>query len=64
MAEREAEVKTFVIQYICDTCNTGVMKPQELMLTVHPPLYCHKCDNCEATKNFDEKYPRVVYRYI
>lgn len=48
------------IEYICDSCKVGEMKPTGIMLTCEPPLYQHKCTNCGEINSFRNNYPRTV----
>ena len=53
------EVKSFQVQYVCDSCNEGYMEPKGPMLMTHPPLYPHRCRNCDVTMNLKHAYPIV-----
>ena len=56
------EVRTkmvWVVRYQCDQCFKGALEPTGVCLEVHPPLYVHKCSNCEATMNFPACYPTL-----
>lgn len=60
MAEREREVKTYQVDYLCDECDSGLMQPLGSVLTSSPPQYPHGCTNCGARKTFHHCYPRIV----
>lgn len=48
------------IEFECDVCCQGYMKPTGIMLTSLPPKYQHECNVCKAIQNFDCSYPRTV----
>ena len=55
---RLKEVK--IIEYICDKCHAGKMKPTNIMLTSTPPKYEHVCPYCNSKAILDHTYPRTV----
>jgi len=62
MPERKKEVKTYKIEYVCDECGEGDMRPTGICLTSNPPQYPHTCTVCGHEKRFrDKKYPLTVY---
>jgi hypothetical protein len=62
MSEVEREVCTFKVDYRCDHCPDGVMRPTGIVYDDVPPLYPHYCTACGHTSTFDHRYPRVVTR--
>ena len=52
------EVK--IIEYICDHCHAGKMKPTNITLTSMPPKYEHACPYCNSKANLDHTYPSTV----
>ncbi len=52
------EVK--IIEYICDKCHAGKMKPTGIVLTSMPPKYEHSCPYCNSKANLDHNYPRTI----
>lgn len=52
------EVK--IVEYICDKCHAGKMKPTGIMLTCMPPKYEHVCPYCNTKAHLDHTYPRTV----
>ena len=60
MAEIKTEVKTYQIDYVCDECGCGYLRPTGEALLTHPPKYPHKCKTCGFKKTFKNKYPTVV----
>ena len=65
MAETKTEVKTYIVEYACDECNDGKLRPTGPMLAFNPPQYPHKCNLCGAEKTFTNKrYPFEVYEKV
>lgn len=60
MKELPLLVETVLVNAECD-CG-GRMVPTGMCLTVHPPLWPHKCITCGKIENLDHTYPRVDYR--
>lgn len=52
------------VDYRCDWCRKGHMRPTGVMLTVNPPLFPHRCDNdqCLKVENLDRTYPLIEHR--
>ncbi len=65
MPEQEFDVKPIGIEYICDECGKGIMRPHgNFVLTSNPIQHPHKCHEWGHTDNFTKKYPDIVYRSI
>jgi hypothetical protein len=66
MSEKRLEVKTYLVKKICDKCNEGEMKRDEvnIMLATYPPQYVHKCTKCGCKENYFESYPKIEYDYV
>jgi hypothetical protein len=62
MSEVEQEVSTFKVDYRCDHCPDGVMRPTGIVYDDVPPLYPHYCTSCGHTSTFPHRYPRIVTR--
>lgn len=63
--EKKIEVKTYQIDYICDTCNEGKMRPTGISFPTNPPQYPHVCDKCGAAQTFRNKiYPAIIHAII
>jgi len=61
--EEKKEVKTFVVNYICDECGKGKMVPTAgIYLTSNPPQWPHECTHCNNTKTFRICYPYHHFR--
>ena len=61
--EQKREVKTYVIDYTCDRCEVGKMRPSK-MLMCDPPKWVHECEDCKLQKTFSLKYPYTDYDYV
>ncbi len=61
MSETSTPLRPVSIDYLCDACGIGHMRPTGIMLTSHPPQFPHRCDHCDAHQNFDVRYPHVRY---
>lgn len=59
-----SDVKVQLVDYICDECKESNMEYTGNMIFTYPEQYEHKCNNCGNVKNFNVKYPEVVYTYI
>lgn len=60
--EKEIEVITYAVAYVCDNCNEREMTPNGIMKMLNPPLYEHVCMKCGFKKNLRENYPLIKYR--
>jgi len=54
------EVKTKQVDERCPVCKQGFMRPTGVVLTTSPPLFTHKCTNCEYTSNYQIRYPYIL----
>ena len=62
---KKTEVKTFLVECICDNCGEGKMKPTGTCLTSNPPQYPHVCDKCGATVTvLDMTFPYKSYEVV
>jgi hypothetical protein len=65
MAEEQTEVKVYMVEYRCDKCGNGYLKPTGSMLASSPPWYPHECDFCgDISKFHKEKYPLTRYKTV
>lgn len=62
MPEKEFEVKTVGIDYVCDVCGVGTMSHTGIVLSSNPPQYPHKCWNCGHEQTYYSRYPRTETR--
>jgi hypothetical protein len=62
--EEVKSVKTVKVDYKCDVCKDGYMRPTGTCFPTNPPQYPHKCNNsyCDAAKTFNLTYPHIDYR--
>jgi len=63
--EQKIEVKTFLIQYLCDDCNSNVTQDpvKKPVYTNETMQYPYVCTECGKNYTFEEKYPRVMYEW-
>lgn len=62
MSEIELPVRTYGVDYICDMCNKGRMRPHNsTALMSNPPKFPHQCNNpeCKAIINLSDRYPTI-----
>lgn len=60
MAERNFPIQVVGVEYICDKCGIGTMKPHgEVAWLTDPVQYPHSCTKCGATIALNERYPLV-----
>lgn len=55
-------MKSVQIDYKCDYCGSGYMRPTGIMLTSYPPQFPHRCNKCGVSMTFVEEYP--IARYV
>ncbi len=56
--EMVAEVKTIIVEMVCDKCGEGKMLPSgNVMLSSNPMLYPHRCNKCGYEENYKVQYP-------
>lgn len=61
MPREQTPLRTIQVDYRCDKCDTGHMRPTGVMLMSDPPKFPHCCTECDALMTFTEKYPAVTY---
>ena len=61
MAYTQRPIRPIEIDFTCDSCGEGKMRPTGVMLCSNPPQFPHTCINCGAEQTFREKYPMVRY---
>jgi len=66
MAELEYPVLPIEVDYICDTCKKGRMRPPKNGTTqnTNPPKFQHECLNCKESVFFHVRYPLIRYKPI
>lgn len=65
MPEIHTNVRTYQVDYACDTCNNGHLVAGKILLS-DPPRWEHTCTNpdCDAVQNFYVKYPSIQYEQL
>lgn len=61
----EQAIENFELDYVCDTCGIGNMRPEGACWMSSPPQFPHRCNNpeCKAEQVFsDVRYPTTAYR--
>lgn len=61
MGLEQTPIRSIKVDYKCEECNKGYMRPTGLMLTSNPPKFPHKCNICDHEEIFYEKYPTIRY---
>ena len=61
--EIENPVITKQVDYICDACGEGKMRPNGVSLLCSPAKFPHICNspNCSEMQNFKCTYPKIIY---
>lgn len=62
--EKDFEVKTKLVKYLCDDCGGEVQYDDGNILTTYPPKFIHECASCGKVYMFDHKYPYTKYECI
>lgn len=63
MPETRQPVQPVEVDYTCDQCGEGKMRPTGEVLTSYPPKHPHCCDKCGARQTFtDVCYPHVTFK--
>jgi hypothetical protein len=55
------KVETVKVDYTCDSCSEGKMRPTGMALTSYPMQYPHKCEKCEHEATYDVNYPYIDF---
>lgn len=63
------EVKTFISNLVCETCNEGFMVKDNssditISLLTNPPKFKHICDKCGHIEWHTAHYPKLTYVYV
>ena len=61
MPLEQKRARTILVDYLCDKCGIGHMRPRGFVRLGDPPHFPHSCYRCAATMTFLEKYPAVQY---
>ena len=60
---KKQEVKTFVLNLICDECGGEMVFKGDGVLT-YPPKFPHICTKCGKEVITDKIYPATEYEYL
>ena len=65
MAEEKYKVTTYEIDFKCDVCEEGYMRPTGEVLLTFPMQYPHRCNHCGAEMIVREHtYPYTVVEKV
>lgn len=61
MAEEKYKVNTYEIDFKCDVCGKGYMRPTGRVYPTYPMQYSHRCNFCGAEmESYEHAYPYTV----
>jgi len=54
------------IDYLCDTCRNGMMRPIDIVDFASTDGYAHQCNNmdCRYTTTLKRRYPYMTYEEV
>ena len=61
MSRVQRPLRPIRVDYRCDKCDAGHMRPTGVMLLSDPPKFPHQCEVCGEAQTFTEKYPTIQY---
>lgn len=64
MSERTYEVRPLGVEYVCDSCNTGVMIPTGLSQLTSPQRWEHRCAHCGVVQTLFQTYPTIRWERL
>lgn len=65
MAEERCKVQTYEIDFKCDICGIGHMRPTGEAIATYPVQYPHKCSYCGAEMTISgHTYPYTVTKKV
>lgn len=64
MAETFTPVLPVQVDYICDACGKGSLKPTGEVKTSNPPWYVHQCKSCLQYSSHRNQYPYIKYEAV
>lgn len=62
MTEKSKPMVAHQVDYVCDSCNEGLMRSTGMVLTSMPAQYPHRCDACDSPSTFLKQYPCIEWR--
>ena len=57
MTEVKVEIKKYKVEYWCDKCGEGLVRPTGAVIDTNPPIYPHRCSKCGEDYCFAKTYP-------
>lgn len=64
--EIESPVEVLSLEYVCDACHRGRMRPirgkGESVLAAPAVTYPHQCGECGHVAHLSKLYPDIIYR--
>lgn len=61
MAIIRQKADCIAVDYVCDKCNEGRMRPNGNVLQTDYPQYEHTCNKCGDKKHYGCKYPYPTF---
>lgn len=61
MGYEQTPLRPIRVDYCCDHCHVGYMRPTGVMQLTDPARFPHRCTHCDHEQTFIEKYPTVRY---
>lgn len=62
MKEVKVKVQPYMVRAMCEC--SGEFEPTGMCLSSYPVQYEHQCNRCNEVRNFDCRYPKIVYEEI
>ena len=66
MSEIKKLARPFKVEYVCDKCGAGLMRPTGYAFSTNPPKYEHSCNHtlCDNKMNFFKTYPALEFEIV
>lgn len=64
MAIQRKVLQPVRLDYGCDSCGLGFMRPTGMAFMTCPPQYPHRCTHCDAPQTFNAQYPTISYEEV
>jgi hypothetical protein len=61
MGIKRQRADCIAVDYECDVCKEGRMRPTGHILQTDYPQYQHSCTKCEETHYYGQKYPYPTF---
>lgn len=49
------------VDYLCDECGEGYIRPTGMVLTTNPPWHVHRCPYCKKESREIRSYPHIEF---